>query len=116
MLVSSAALLGLVSIWKSKYRVWRRHFLFYALVLSIGPGIIVNSIFKENFGRPRPREIVEFGGEKEFRALWEPGIRGNGFSFPSGHASVGFYAMVAGFVLWRQRRGRARWICTAGLV
>src|SRR5512134_507936 len=36
------------------------------LVLSLGTGVVVNGVFKEEFGRARPREIVEFGGSKQF--------------------------------------------------
>ena len=36
------------------------------LVLILGAGLIVNGILKEDFGRARPRDIVEFGGSKIF--------------------------------------------------
>ena len=36
----------------------------FFLIISaiIAPGITVNSLLKDNFGRARPREIIEFGG------------------------------------------------------
>ena len=36
------------------------------LVLIVGAGLIVNVILKDNFGRARPRDIVEFGGSEQF--------------------------------------------------
>ena len=36
------------------------------LVLILGAGLIVNGVFKDDFGRARPRDIVEFGGSKRF--------------------------------------------------
>src|SRR5687768_7121090 len=32
------------------------------LVLIVGAGLIVNLVLKDNFGRARPRDVVEFGG------------------------------------------------------
>ena len=32
--------------------------------IVLGPGIIVNGIFKSLWGRARPSQIVEFGGDK----------------------------------------------------
>ena len=43
-------------------RVWA----FPALVMLLGPGLLVNGVLKAHWGRPRPAEIVEFGGEAAF--------------------------------------------------
>lgn len=78
-------------------------FLFAAMVL--GPGLLVNSVFKENFQRPRPREIVEFGGAAAYLPPGQPGAGDHGSSFPSGHASMGFY-LAAPYFFLRQRHRR----------
>lgn len=62
----------------------------FLLALILGPGVIINGILKDHWGRPRPRQIEEFGGRWEFREVWQPGVPGKGKSFPCGHASVGF--------------------------
>ncbi len=82
----------------------RRLNLFLALVLVLGPGILVNAIFKDHFGRPRPSDVSEFGGKQPFRPLGEPGPRQGGKSFPSGHASTGFYWLALFVYLWKPRR------------
>lgn len=38
---------------------------------GIGVGLIVSVFFKEQFGRARPREIAEFGGDSAFTAAWQ---------------------------------------------
>jgi len=75
---------------------------FFLIISSIiAPGITVNSLLKDNFGRARPREIVEFGGTKEFsRAFAISDQCPKNCSFSSGHAAMGYsfssIAYVAG--------------------
>lgn len=80
--------------------------LFYLLLaLIIGPGLVVNSIFKDNFGRARPINIKEFNGKEIFTPPFE--ISKACFrncSFPSGHASIGFYFSSFGFVARKNRK------------
>lgn len=115
-LLAIGALIALiVSIFRSVLRRYRRTYIFLVLVLALGPGLLINMVLKEHWGRPRPREIVEFGGPKTFLVVGERGIPGNGASFPSGHASMGFYFLCL-YVLWRGRRPRAaRWGMVGGL-
>ncbi len=83
-------------------RKWRVYLLLL-LLLAIGPGLLVNSIFKDHWGRTRPKHVIEFGGHLPFLKVWERGEPGASKSFPSGHASIGFYLMAPYFV-WRKRR------------
>ena len=89
--------------WKPKLRQWRRAGIFMVLLLIVGPGLLVNSVFKEHWGRPRPREVIEFQGDKTFLQPWQPGVDGKGRSFPSGHSSAAFY-LVAPWFVYRQRK------------
>jgi membrane-associated PAP2 superfamily phosphatase len=97
-------------------RHWIRPGLFLIILLAIGPGFTVNTIFKDYWGRPRPREIVQFGGKKEFLHPWQKGIAHQGRSFPSGHSSAAFY-LSAPFFIYRRRKPRtaANWML-GGLV
>lgn len=99
-------LVGLYGIFKGFYSKDRKHWIkpgiFLVVLLALGPGLIVNSIFKEYWGRPRPREIVQFGGTKEFLHPWQKGIAHKGRSFPSGHASAAFY-LTAPFFVYRRK-------------
>lgn len=82
---------------------WRRAGVFTVLLLILGPGLLVNSVLKEHWGRPRPRDLVQFGGAKPFLQPWQPGISGKGRSFPSGHASAAFFLATPWFV-YRHRK------------
>jgi membrane-associated PAP2 superfamily phosphatase len=79
----------------------RRNAVFVLLSVALGPGLLVNGIFKDHWDRSRPRDIVEFGGELHYSPA---PLRGEGGkSFPCGHCSVGFL-YAAGWWVWRRRR------------
>jgi len=80
---------------------FRTHGLFLLLCLALGPGLIVNGILKDHWGRARPRQIVEFGGTRQYSQPLAPSDA-HGKSFPCGHCSVG-YLYGAGWWLWRRR-------------
>lgn len=86
---------------------YRKQALFLVLLLIVGPGLVVNVLFKDNQGRARPRELIEFGGKYEFSQMWERGETGRNSSFPSGHGSAGFYLMAPWFVYRRYQRKKA---------
>lgn len=93
------------SFFREDLRHWRRTGIFLVFLLAFGPGLMVNAVFKDHWGRPRPREIVQFGGQKQFLQPWQKGQDGNGRSFPSGHASAAFY-LSAPFFIYRRRNKR----------
>jgi membrane-associated PAP2 superfamily phosphatase len=103
-LIGTVALAGLLAgIFSLKLRGQWRSFLLLLLLLAIGPGLLVNTIFKDNWGRTRPNKVIEFDGPLPFIKVWDLGSRGGGKSFPSGHASIGFYTIAPYFVLRRRR-------------
>lgn len=108
---------GLLLGWKlpKLSRQWRSCLLL-ALLLAIGPGLLVNTVFKDHWGRTRPKHVVELGGEKPFVKVWDRSESGQGKSFPSGHASIGFYTIAPYFVLRRRRRHLARGFLFGGTV
>jgi lipid A 4'-phosphatase len=78
-------------------------YLFLAFVL--GPGLIVNTVFKEHWGRARPSQVTEFGGDKHFSPAFIISDQcTHNCSFISGHASVAFYLIAFGLILQRWRR------------
>ncbi|MFZ2951274.1 MAG: phosphatase PAP2 family protein [Desulfuromonadaceae bacterium] len=97
-----AAFLGLLY---QNRRHWVRPGLFLVILLALGPVLIVNTVFKEHWGRPRPRDILQFGGTKEFLHPWQKGIAHGGRAFPSGHSSGAFY-LTAPFFIYRRRNQR----------
>ena len=84
---------------------YRKLALFFVLLLALGPGLI-NNVFKDYWGRPRPRQVDTFGGDQKFLQVWQTGPAGEGKSFASGHASIAFYLVSPFFAL---RRSSARW-------
>jgi membrane-associated PAP2 superfamily phosphatase len=107
---------GTVSFFRQDLRHWRRRGAFLVLLLALGPGLMVNAVFKDHWGRPRPREIVQFGGQKQFLQPWQKGEDGKGRSFPSGHASAAFYMSAPFFIYRRNNKRRARIWLLGGLI
>jgi membrane-associated PAP2 superfamily phosphatase len=62
---------------------------FLALSLVLGPGLLANGILKPHWGRPRPIEVTQFGGDLTFVEWWNPtGACQANCSFISGEAST----------------------------
>ncbi len=72
-------------------------------VMILGPGIIINSVLKQNWGRPRPRDVVEFGGYYQFEQICDYDRSSGGNSFPCGHASMGFFFFAPAILLRRSK-------------
>ncbi|MEY3197374.1 MAG: hypothetical protein RLZZ59_745 [Pseudomonadota bacterium] len=74
--------------------------IFLLLSLILGPGLIVNGVLKENWGRARPNQITLFGGEKNFSpAIYRSQECKTNCSFSSGHAAMGFYFTSLAWIL-----------------
>jgi lipid A 4'-phosphatase len=102
-MLCGALLVFLGSCIRRSWYGYRRHCLFLILAVALGPGLLINGLLKPAWGRPRPRQIEQFGGVKAFRPWWQPGRPGAGESFPSGHAAMG-YILVAGVLLIPRQR------------
>lgn len=89
----------------TKARRYRSFFVLLFLLMALGPGLVVNTILKDNWGRPRPRETVQFAGEQEYQSPYIMSDLG-GKSFPCGHCSVGF--AIIGFAYWFGARNKKR--------
>ncbi len=83
----------------------RKQAIYLLLVLAIGPGLLVNFILKDHWGRARPRQIVQFNGDKTFTPAFiiSDQCKKN-CSFVSGHASIGFFLMSFAFINKRRRK------------
>jgi lipid A 4'-phosphatase len=74
------------------------------LALALGPGLVVNGVLKEYWGRPRPQQLAQFGGTASFvPALWPSRQCAHNCSFVSGHAAAGFF-LITGAWIWPRRR------------
>jgi lipid A 4'-phosphatase len=78
--------------------------LYLLFVLIVGAGLIVNAGLKDNFGRARPRDVVEFSGTKQFTpAFVISGECRSNCSFSSGDAAGGFFSLALALALTRRR-------------
>lgn len=103
--VTFGAILVLLGGFKShSLRRYRKVATYLLLVMVIAPGLLVNALMKEGWGRPRPRQIEEFGGDEVYERVWEYDGASYGKSFPSGHAAMGFFFFSLYFLLRREGR------------
>ncbi|MBW7861802.1 MAG: phosphatase PAP2 family protein [Rhodocyclaceae bacterium] len=87
-------------------RLSRRALLYVFLAAVIAPGLVVNGVFKEHFGRARPVHVQEFGGDRQFTPpLVITDQCERNCSFVSSHAACGFYFLALGFLFngWTRR-------------
>jgi len=101
----------LVALWLARRRGWLGRarpsgpdLAYLLLVLALGPGLLVNVLLKEHWGRARPIDCQEFGGTQVFTPAFLPSDQG-GRSFPSGHAAGSAYWVVVVLILASRRRG-----------
>lgn len=110
--VGFAAMLVLLLSWFKKYRHYRNSALQMVLTLVIGAGFIVHTILKDHWGRPRPKQVEEFGGTQAFRPYYSPNFFHQpepSRSFPCGHCTVGFYFFALGLVFKRWNQKKWEW-------
>ncbi len=73
---------------------------------ALGPGLLVNAVLKNHWGRPRPYQVQQFHGHAVFQKPWVISNQCNtNCSFVCGDASAAF-AFWALLPLFRRRRAR----------
>jgi len=72
-----------------------RAILFLIATLVLAPGLLVNVGLKDHWGRPRPIDVTQFGGDQHFVAWWNPrGDCPSNCSFVSGDVSGTFWTLA----------------------
>jgi membrane-associated PAP2 superfamily phosphatase len=62
---------------------------FLIVTMLLGPGLLVNVGLKDHWGRPRPIDVMQFGGPDRFVSWWDPrGACPNNCSFVSGDVAT----------------------------
>lgn len=101
--IASAIVLVLSYVIRS-WKKWRNPSLLLVLTMALGAGFITHSVLKDHWGRPRPRQVIEFGGTQPFHPIYEPHFTlgpDQYKSFPCGHCTMGFYFI--GFIFLGKR-------------
>lgn len=109
LLIGLTALILLLTNIRPSWQKYRTSALMACVVLALTPGLLINGILKKSVERPRPHQIVQFGGKEKFAPLTNMKIRlhNRGFhSFPSGHASMGFFFLTLWRIALRERKQR----------
>ncbi|TPQ29916.1 phosphatase PAP2 family protein [Methylomonas sp. HW2-6] len=96
-----AGTIALIVYIASHFHAYTRRFrlraLYILLVIAIGPGLVVNLIFKDHWGRARPVHVTQFGGEHQYTPPLKFGHTPDK-SFVCGHCSVGYSFFVLYFL------------------
>lgn len=70
---------------RNKMLVSGRAIAFLIATMALAPGLLVNVVLKDHWGRPRPIDVAQFGGAYHFMAWWDPhGGCSSNCSFVSG--------------------------------
>ena len=115
--------IGAAWLWLTGRPLWRldrKALVFIVAATVIGPGLIVNTVLKDHWGRARPSQIAAFDGAKQFTPAPLPADQCvRNCAFVSGHAALGFSLVGFAFLLpvgLRRRAGIAAAIAFGGLV
>ena len=85
----------------------KKALVFLVLSFALGPGLLVNTVLKDHWGRARPAQIEQFGGKRHFTAAGPPAAQcPSNCSFVSGDAALGFGFVAFAFLLPEGRRRR----------
>ena len=80
---------------KSKLLVPGRAVVFLVATLALGPGLLVNVVLKDHWGRSRPIDVTQFGGTDHYVRWWDPrGDCPNNCSFVSGDVAGAFWTIA----------------------
>jgi lipid A 4'-phosphatase len=110
--------LGLVGLWLFNRFSGRgvlgfngRKLAFLLCLLALVPGLLVNQLLKEHWGRARPVKLAQFGGHEQFTPAFVRSDQGGG-SFSSGHVAAAAYLVGVALVVF----GRSSpWVALAVL-
>lgn len=97
-----------------KFKNSKKPALVLILTMVVGAGFLTHLILKDHWGRPRPKQVIEFGGTQNFRPYYSPNIFNQpepSKSFPCGHCSMGFYFF--GFAVVGMRLHK-KWLTVTG--
>ncbi|WP_462330809.1 phosphatase PAP2 family protein [Thiohalocapsa halophila] len=108
--------LALVGVWLLNRRSGRRllgltgrKLALLLCLLALLPGLMVNQVLKEHWGRARPVQVAQLGGERAFTPAFVY-TGGSGGAFSSGHVAAAAYVIAVAHLL---RGPRSLWVVLA---
>lgn len=113
LIVATVALgaIWLALIGRPLWRLDRKALVFIVAATVLGPGLLANTVLKENWGRARPSQIEAFGGARQFTPAPLPSSQcERNCAFVSGHAALAFSVVSFALLLpagWRRRLATA---------
>jgi lipid A 4'-phosphatase len=99
----TVAVVAVVAVWlvlisRPLWRLDRKALVFLVAATALGPGLIANTVLKDNWGRARPHQTELFGGARQFTPAPLPATQcERNCAFVSGHAAMAF--SLVGFAL-----------------
>jgi lipid A 4'-phosphatase len=89
------AVLGKLILPQRRMLIEGRAALFLIATLALGPGALTNLILKDHWGRARPIDVQQFGGDERFTPWWDwRGDCPNNCSFIAGEPSGAFWTLA----------------------
>jgi membrane-associated PAP2 superfamily phosphatase len=96
-LVAPAALavLGKLILPRRRMLIGGRAAILMIATLALAPGLVANVALKSHWGRPRPIDVAEFGGDQHVVPWWDPrGDCPDNCSFVAGEPSGAFWTLA----------------------
>jgi lipid A 4'-phosphatase len=109
-LIVAVIALGAVWLWligRPLWRLDRKALVFLVAATALGPGLIANTVLKDNWGRARPYQTDSFGGAHRFTPAPLPAAQcERNCAFVSGHAALAFSVVSFALLFPAGRRRR----------
>jgi lipid A 4'-phosphatase len=106
LMIIGLVLMLLFGIFSKKYSTFlsTKICLFLLLSFAVAPAFVVNDLLKNHWGRARPFQVKEFGGDKAFTRAWEISNQcEKNCSFTSGETANVFCYLALLFILKRKK-------------
>ncbi len=88
------AVIGKLIMPNRRMLIGARAALLLIITMALGPGVLTNLVLKDHWGRARPIDITELGGDFRFTPWWDPrGDCPNNCSFVAGEPSGAFWTL-----------------------
>lgn len=104
--ISVIALVGIrILFWKLPAVLSGRKLAFLISTALLGPGLVVNLLLKDFWGRPRPHMVEDYGGKMPYTKVWEITDRcSDNCSFVSGEAASSIWLLTFVFLVPKEMR------------